>query len=129
MSKTENKIPEPKTGIQRIFKAFFYSVDGLKHGIKNEAAVRQEVMLSFILVPLALLIPVSPLLKLILIICNLIVIITELLNSGIECVVDRLCPDYDPLAKQAKDMGSAAVFLSLVCLALSWLFAIYEILS
>ncbi|MDM8538161.1 diacylglycerol kinase [Desulfobacterales bacterium HSG17] len=123
----KNQIPEPKTGLGRIWKAFFYSIDGLKHGIKNEAAVRQEVLLSCVLIPAALLIPVSSILKLLLLICNLIVVITELLNSGIECVVDKVCPDYDPLAKQAKDMGSAAVFLSLVCLVLAWLFALFEI--
>lgn len=123
-----NKIPKPKTGIQRIFAAFFYSVDGLKHGIINEAAVRQEVMLACVLIPAAILIPVSAILKLLLIICNIFVIITELLNSGIECVVDKVCPDYDPLAKQAKDMGSAAVLLSIICLVLCWLFAFYEII-
>ena len=123
----KNKIPEPKTGITRIYNAFFYSIDGLKHGINNEAAIRQEVLLSCIFIPAALLIPVSSFLKLILIICNLMVIITELLNSGIECLVDKVWPEYDPLAKQAKDMGSAAVLLSLVCLILTWLFALHKI--
>jgi diacylglycerol kinase (ATP) len=127
MNQSKKKIPGPATGIRRIWNAFFYSLEGLKHGIKNEAAVRQETILSCILIPAALLLPVSPTLKLILILCNISVIITELLNSAVECVVDKVCQDYDPLAKQAKDMGSAAVMLSICCLCLSWVFALFQL--
>jgi len=122
----ENRIPEPAKGLIRIWKALFYSLDGLRHGFLNEAAVRQEIILCIILIPAALMLPVSGILKLVLVICHFAVLITELLNSAVEAVVDRLCPGYDPMAKQAKDMGSAAVFLSLLSLAAAWGLALWQ---
>ncbi len=120
------QIPEPQKGLIRVWKALFYSMDGLKHGFLNEAAVRQEIIMCAILIPAALLLPVSGILKLVLMICHFAVLITELLNSAVEAVVDKICPDYDPLAKQAKDMGSAAVFLSLVNLTAAWAVALWQ---
>ncbi len=123
----DQRIPKPRTGAQRIWNAFFYSVDGLRHGIVHEAAFRQEMLLSCILIPAALLVPVSPLLKLLLIADNMAVLITELLNSAVESLADRICPQFDSFAKQAKDMGSAAVLLSLINLGIGWGFALYSI--
>ncbi len=127
MNQLKKKIPGPATGPKRIWNAFFYSLEGLKHGIKNEASIRQETILACILIPAALLLKISLTLKLILILCSISVIITELLNSAVECVVDKVCQDYDLLAKQAKDMGSAAVMLSICCLCLSWGFALLQL--
>ncbi len=123
----DHRIPKPRTGIQRIGKAFFYSLDGLKHAIVHEAAFRQEVLLSCILLPAALMLPVSPLMKLVLIADNIAVLVTELLNSAVESLTDKVCPRFDPFAKQAKDMGSAAVLLSLLNLCIGWGFALYSL--
>ncbi|MGE0087210.1 MAG: diacylglycerol kinase [Desulfococcaceae bacterium] len=123
----DGKIPKPRTGIQRIWNAFFYSADGLRHAFVHEAAFRQEILLSCILLPAALLLPVSPLMKLLLIADNIIVLITELLNSAVESLTDKICSGFDPFAKQAKDMGSAAVLLSLINLGIGWGFALYSV--
>ncbi|GBC60808.1 diacylglycerol kinase [Desulfonema ishimotonii] len=127
METDKKEIPPGRSGLGRIRNALFYSLDGLRHGIRNEPAIRQEALLSCILIPGALLLPFPAIYKLILIITNTGVLITELLNSAIESVVDKVCPEYDPLAKQAKDMGSAAVLLSLILLTLSWLFALHSL--
>lgn len=124
-----NKIPEPAVGLRRIWRAFYYSLEGLKHGFIFEPAFRQEVFLLVVLIPAALLIPVSSILKLILIVSSFGVLITELLNSAIECLADRDCHDFDPFVKKAKDMGSAAVLLSLLNLAVCWIYALYRIFS
>jgi len=117
----------PIWDLVRVWKALQYSLAGLNHAARYEPAFRQEIVLTCVMIPLACVIPVSTLLKLFLITAHLIVLIVELLNTAIECVVDKVCPEYDPLVKQAKDMGSAAVLLSLVILALVWAVALYRL--
>ncbi|MFC3095709.1 diacylglycerol kinase [Alteromonas sediminis] len=108
------------TGIKRIVMATIYSIHGLKAAMKSEAAVRQEVVAIIILVPVALWVDVSLLEKLTLICSLLLVLITELLNTAIETVVDRVSFDQHELSGKAKDIGSAAVFISLLVASICW---------
>jgi diacylglycerol kinase (ATP) len=109
-----------RSGLARISKAAIYSFYGFRAALKHEHAFRQELILVAVLTPVALLLPVSALSKLALIAVLLLVLIVELLNSAIEAVVDKASPEIHPLAGRAKDMGSAAVFLSLLLAAATW---------
>lgn len=126
MKKSEKR-GGPVWDVARVGKALTYSLAGLRHAMRFEAAFRQEIALTCALIPLACLIPVSTLLKLLLIAANIGVLIVELLNTGIEAVVDKICPEFDPLAKQAKDMGAAAVFLSFLLLGTFWAVALWRL--
>ena len=110
--------------MQRLWKAFFYSLAGLRAAWQSETAFRQEVVVSAVMVPLALLLPVALALKAILVASHFLLLVTELLNSAIEAVVDLASPQQHPLAKNAKDWGSAAVLLCLVELGVVWLLAL-----
>ncbi|MEY4591256.1 MAG: hypothetical protein RIR18_151 [Pseudomonadota bacterium] len=109
-----------KTGLRRLWNALHYSMDGLKAAYQHEDAFRQEVRLAAILIPLALWLPLSPAEKGLMIASVLAVLVVELLNSAIEAVVDRVSLENHHLAKRAKDIGSAAVFVSLACVMLVW---------
>jgi diacylglycerol kinase (ATP) len=110
-----------KTGPQRIWNALFYSLDGLAAAFKHEDAFRQEVLLALILIPIALSMPVSGIGRGLMVASVLLVLIVELLNSGLEAVTDRISLEDHVLAKRAKDMGSAAVMLSLLNVPIVWL--------
>lgn len=114
-----------KTGIKRLINAFGYSLSGFKVAFAKEDAFRQEVFLSIILVTVAVYISNSSIELVLLIGSTLLVPIIELLNSAIEATVDRVSLDKHPLAKRAKDIGSAAVFLSLINLIATWLIIIF----
>ena len=114
-----------KTGFRRIRNALFYSLDGFLAAFRNEDAFRQEVALAFVLIPAALLLPASGAGKALMIAAVLLVLIVELLNSGIEAVTDRVSLDNHVLAKRAKDMGSAAVLLALVNVPIVWLLVLF----
>ena len=103
-----------KTGLRRLWNAFGYSLAGFRAAYKHEDAFRQEVLLAVIMVPLALWLPSSHIGKALMIGSVLLVIVVELLNSAIEAAVDRISLDSHDLAKRAKDIGSAAVLVSLV---------------
>lgn len=122
MAQNEQQVSEfkSKSGLKRIFSAFFYSIDGFKAAWRNEHAFRQELMLAVPGIIVALLLPVSPLRKLALIAVLLLILIIELINSAIEAVVDRISFEHHPLSKNAKDLGSAAVFLSLLLAGATW---------
>ena len=109
-----------KTGFRRVRNAFFYSMAGFSAAYKNEDAFRQEVFLAMILVPLAFFLPVSGIGRAIMIGSILLVLMVELLNSAIEATVDRISIEHHALAKQAKDIGSAAVFVALANVAIVW---------
>lgn len=109
-----------KTGLKRVWNAFFYSMDGLRAAFRHEDAFRQEMLLAALLIPSALLLPVSGTGKALMIAVVLLVLIVELLNSAVEAAVDRISLDNHALAKRAKDIGSAAVFLALVNVPLVW---------
>jgi diacylglycerol kinase (ATP) len=110
-----------KTGLKRIWNALFYSLDGLAAAFKHEDAFRQEVLLALILIPIAIYMPVSGFGKALMVASVLLVLIVELLNSGLEAVTDRISLEDHVLAKRAKDLGSAAVMLSLVNVPVVWL--------
>ena len=109
-----------KTGIARIFHALTYSKQGIIFAYKNEAAFRQEIWLGVILIPLAIYLPIGLLHKAMLIGSLLLIVVVELLNSAIEAVVDRIGPEHNELAGRAKDMGSAAVMLTILIALLIW---------
>lgn len=109
-----------KTGIKRLINAFGYSLAGFKAAYKHEDAFRQEVLLAAILIPLALWMPLLAINKALMIASVLLVIIVELLNSAIEATVDRISLENHNLAKRAKDIGSAAVLLSLINVIVVW---------
>ena len=110
-----------KKGLIRIVHAFFNSVAGLQDAWRNESAFRQEVLLAAILLPVACLVHVTNVERAILIASVLLVMIVELLNTGVEAAIDRISFDHHSLSKRAKDIGSAAVFVSLVLCAVVWL--------
>lgn len=110
----------PDTGIKRIISAGGFSLKGLSAAYRHEAAFRQEVWLAMVLVPAALWLGQTWLEKTLLISTVLVLLIVELLNSAIEAVVDRIGEEYHDLAGRAKDMGSAAVLLTMGLLILIW---------
>ncbi|ADL56784.1 diacylglycerol kinase [Gallionella capsiferriformans] len=109
-----------KTGLRRLLNAFGYSLAGFRAAYKHEDAFRQEALLAAILIPLAFWLPVSMTGRALMIGSVLLVIIVELLNSAIEATVDRISLDSHDLAKRAKDIGSAAVLVSLVNATVIW---------
>ena len=114
-------------GMKRVVNAFFYSIEGIGSTWKHEEAFRQEMMLAFVLVPLAVVLPVELLGKALMIGSVLLVLIVELLNSAVEWCVDLAAQQQrHPFAKRAKDMGSAAVFLSLVNCLLMWVLVLAQ---
>lgn len=108
------------TGLRRIWRALFYSLDGIAAALRHESAFRQEVLLALILLPTALWLDVTPTAKALLVMSVMLVLIVELLNSAIEAAVDRVSVELHPLAKRAKDIASAAVLLSLATVAMVW---------
>jgi len=114
------------TGITRIIKAFGFSMKGFRAAWKHEAAFRQELMLTVVLAPLAFVISETTTQLVLLLLTLFVVLITEILNSAVEAVVDRVSDEQHKLAGRAKDMGSAAVFLSLTMTAVIWGLVIFE---
>ena len=109
-----------KTGFKRLINAFGYSIDGTFAALKHEDAFRQEVILSAILIPLALYLGQTGIEQALMIASIILVIIVELLNSSVEATVDRISVKRHKLAKRAKDIGSAAVFFSLINATVIW---------
>jgi diacylglycerol kinase (ATP) len=108
------------TGLERIIKASGYSLQGFRAAWKHESAFRQETLLALVMMPLALWLGQSAVQTSLLVGTLFLVVIVELLNSGIEAVVDRIGDEPHRLSGRAKDMGSAAVFLSLLLLVVVW---------
>lgn len=118
-----------KSGVKRIYAAFSYSMQGFRMAWKSEHAFRQELMLVIPAAVIALLLPVSSLEKLALIAVLVLVLIVELINSAIEAVVDRISFERHPLSKNAKDFGSAAVFLALSLAGATWAVIVLPLLA
>ena len=115
-------MPKPGyTGFTRIIKATRFSWQGLSAAWRNESAFRQECAGSLLALPLAFVVGADAVEIILLIGVLAIVLITELLNSAVEAVVDRIGDEHHELAGRAKDMGSAAVFVSLAMVAIVWL--------
>ncbi|MBK6743220.1 MAG: diacylglycerol kinase [Hydrogenophilales bacterium] len=109
-----------KTGLRRVWNAFFYSVDGFGAALKHEDAFRQESLLALMLIPAALYFGDSGLERALLVASIVLVLIVELINSAIEATVDRISLENHKLAKRAKDIGSASVLLSLINVFAVW---------
>ena len=115
-------------GLSRIAKATGYSIDGFKAAYKFEAAFRQVFWLNSVLFIAIILIPFDISIKMMLIITSFLSLIVELFNTGIEASVDHTSTNQHPLAKIAKDVGSAAQFLALLLLFVLWLMALWKLL-
>lgn len=111
-----------KSGLKRILNATAYSISGFKAAYKNEAAFRQIVFINLVLIPVSFFLDVTRSEHVLLIIVCLFAMIVELFNSAIEAVVDRVSLEKHQLSKNAKDMGSAAQFVALSIIAITWLF-------
>jgi diacylglycerol kinase (ATP) len=109
-----------KTGLRRLINATRYSLSGLTAALRYEDAFRQEAMLAAILVPSGVMLGTTAVERALLVGSVLLVLVVELLNSAIEATVDRVSLEDHPLAKRAKDLGSAAVMLSLLNVAVVW---------
>lgn len=114
-----------RTGLNRVLHATGYSLAGLRAGW-GEPAFKQEAVLSIALLPAAFWVGRGWMEVAMLVSVVILVLITELLNTGIETAIDRIGPEWHDLSKRAKDMGSAAVFLSLVLCAGVWLAALWN---
>ncbi|CAM3978733.1 MULTISPECIES: diacylglycerol kinase [Shewanella] len=119
--------PENNHGIKRIFRATGFSMQGLKLAWQSEAAFRQELILVLFMLPIALLVDVPMVERILLIMTLMIVLIVELLNSAIEAVVDRIGHEIHPLSGQAKDIASAAVFIALALCGITWLLILWPL--
>jgi diacylglycerol kinase (ATP) len=112
---------QKNSGLKRIIFAIGYSIQGLKSAFKNEAAFRQELLASIILIPLACYLDVSQIERILLIASIILVLIIEIINSAIEAVVDRISNEHHELAGRAKDLGSAAVMIAIFLSAYIWI--------
>jgi diacylglycerol kinase (ATP) len=114
-----------KTGLRRILNALAYSLDGLRAAYRHEDAFRQEVLLAALLLPVAFFVPASGGGRALLVASVLLVLMVELLNSAVEAAVDRISLEDHRLAKRAKDIGSAAVLISLLNVVLVWALVLF----
>lgn len=123
MENTAKKASElkGKSGILRLFNALRYSKQGFIAAWRTEQAFRQELILACVMLPVAILLPLDWMEKLLMIIAVINVLTVEILNSALEAVVDRFGEEIHPLSGKAKDLGSAAVFLALLICAIVWL--------
>ncbi|WP_409440195.1 diacylglycerol kinase [Psychromonas sp. GE-S-Ul-11] len=112
---------QKNTGLKRICLALGYSTNGLKSAYKHEAAFRQEIWLTCILIPTAFFIDVTQVERILLILPIILMLMFEMVNSAIEAVVDRIGSEFHELAGRAKDMGSAAVLVSVILTAYIWI--------
>jgi diacylglycerol kinase (ATP) len=108
------------TGIKRVIRATRFSAQGFLHAWRHEAAFRQELGAGVIMTPVAIWLGPTAYERLLLIACLLLVLMVELLNSAIEAAIDRVGEEHHELSGRAKDLGSAAVFVSLTLVVLVW---------
>ena len=106
--------------IKRLTKATRFSMQGIVYAFKNEAAFRTDVIIALVLLPIALLLEVTTVERVLLVGSVLLLLIVELLNTAVEAAIDRISRGHHPLSGIAKDMGSAAVLFSLIFGAFTW---------
>jgi diacylglycerol kinase (ATP) len=109
-----------KKGLSRLFAAFTNSVKGFTYLIKNEAAFKQEIVLSCLLIPVIFFIDVGNLEKLLLFFSIIFVLITEVINTAIEITINRIGVEHNYLSGLAKDLGSLSVLMSLIFAVVVW---------
>ena len=124
-----NKKPATKKGFIRIWNAFVYSLNGLRLAITQETSFKQEIGIYIVLLFVLFFLPLPFIFKCLLFFANTIVLIVEIINSAIESIVDMTSPEYHELAGKGKDLGSAAVFISMVLAIILWLCAIYVMIN
>ena len=115
-----------RRGLARLVAATRYSWQGFKAAWLHEEAFRMEASLALAFVPLAFFIGQTPAHQIALIITCSLVILAEVINTAIESIVDRIGPEHDPLSGQAKDLGSAAVFVTLGLFLLVWTVSVWH---
>lgn len=115
------------SGLKRIWSAAGYSLSGLSAAFRHEAAFRQELVLTGILLLVAIVLPATPTRTALLILAIVLVLLMELANSAIEAAVDHTSTEHHPLAKRAKDVGSAAVLVALVNCLVIWVLVLVDI--
>jgi diacylglycerol kinase (ATP) len=109
-----------RTGLKRLIAAFGHSRDGFIYAFKSEEAFRQEIYLFVILFPLSFFIGQTAIETILLISGLFAVLITELLNTAVECAIDRISKDYHDLSKASKDIGSTAVLIAVIYCSITW---------
>ena len=112
--------PPHNTGVKRIINAFFFSMHGFKACFRTEEAFRQEVYLAIVMIPLGFWLGADAIERSLLVGMVALVMIVEILNTAVERAIDRISFEKHELSKEAKDMGSAAVFMSLVLCGVVW---------
>ena len=117
-----------KAYILQVWNALGHSKDGLISTFRNEISFRLELLVAVVLIPLASVLPLEVIEKMLRIISVLIVLIVELLNTALECTIDRISMEHHWLSKRSKDAGSAAVLLSFFLLGITWLVLCHEFL-
>jgi len=110
-----------RSGIKRLLLATGHSFDGLVAALRGEAAFRQMLALAVVLIPVALMLDVSPAERALMVAVLMLGLVVELINSAIEAAIDRISLELHPLSKNAKDMGSAAQMITLALIILVWL--------
>ena len=118
-----------RTGLVRIWRAFLNSCAGLTGAWRHESAFRQEVVLAAIMIPVAFMVPVSRAERALLVAVVLLALIVELLNTCVEVAIDRISLEHHALSKRAKDIGSAAVLISLLLVGLVWGVILWPLLA
>ena len=118
--------PKGLFDLRRVWRAAGYSVSGLKAALENEAAFRQEMALFVVLAPLGLWLGRDNVERSLLVGSLMLVLIVELLNSAVEAAVNRIGNEPHELSGRAKDIASAAVFLSLLLVALVWVLVLFD---
>ncbi len=127
LKETENGMAKPgKKGLTRLVAATRHSMSGFREAWRNEEAFRQEATLALAFVPLAFFVGETLVHKLLLLIVCALVILAELINTAIETVVDRISAERHPLSGQAKDLGSAIVFVTLMLFLATWVPSIWH---
>ena len=124
-----DKFPVKAKGIGRVFKAFLNSINGLRAALRHEQAFQQEVVIGVLFIIAIPFLQTSALESAVLIVAVVLVWITELLNSGLEWTIDYISEEAHPYAKIAKDMGSAAVMISLIAAVAIWLIILIPYLN
>ncbi|MCR5536612.1 MAG: diacylglycerol kinase [Succinivibrio sp.] len=119
-------VKQQPPGLERIFKAYTYSMQGFKAGFSNEAAVRQELVLALLLTAAAPFAASSAVSLVLLVLMPWLTLMVELMNSAVEAVVDRIGPERHELSGRAKDLGSSCVFVMLCLTAFTWIVLLSE---
>ena len=122
----EQSKTEGESWPEHVLKATGYSLSGIVAVWKHEMAFRMEAVAFVVLAPFALWLPVAAIFKAVVLVSMFLVLITAVLNSAVEWVVDYISKERHPYAKRAKDMGSAAVFFALSNAGVCWAFALWQ---